>query len=446
MIARLSWAGTVSQFVRTHWRNRGGLPLKFVLISYGSRGDVEPAVAVGRELRHRGHDVHIAVPPDLVGFAEAAGLSATACGLDARLWVDMCVEHSKQPFRPWRIPSRIRSAREVGKFAADCWANITSTLMSLAGDADVIITGSCFEGAAANVAEHDGIPLATLHYLPLRPNGQLLPLPASIGRRAMAMYYWLGWRGSKKLEDAQRRELGLPKTTGPVSRRITERGSLEIQAYDEPCFPGLADEWASLDGQRPIVGTMTMEFPTDADEQVAKWIAAGTPPIFFSFGSIPVDSAAEALAMIGAACAEIGERALVCSAASDFAGVPHFEHVKVVRAVNYAAIFPACRAVVHHGGSGTTAAGLRAGVPTLMLLMGPAQIYSGVRPERLGVGTARRFSRTSQRSLVADLRRILEPQCVARARDIATRMTKPTDSIAAAADLVEVFARETRVG
>ena len=71
--------------------------------------------------------------------------------------------------------------------------------------------------------------------------------------------------------------------------------------------------------------------------------------------------------MIGAACAQLGERALVCAAGTDFSNVPHGEHVKVVGTMNYAAIFPACRAVVHHGSAGTTAAGLRAGVPTLIL-------------------------------------------------------------------------------
>ena len=150
---------------------------------------------------------------------------------------------------------------------------------------------------------------------------------------------------------------------GPAPRRITERGSLEIQAYDEVCFPGLAAEWAKWNGQRPFVGALTMELPTDADEEVASWIAAGTPPIFFGFGSMPVESPADTLAMISAACAQLGERALVCSGGSDFSHVPHFDHVKVVGTVNYAAIFPACRAVVHHGGAGTTAAGLRAGVP-----------------------------------------------------------------------------------
>jgi len=84
-----------------------------------------------------------------------------------------------------------------------------------------------------------------------------------------------------------------------------------------------------------------------------------------------VESLADTLAMISSACAQLGERALVCSADSDFSNVAdfdsHVDHVKVVRTVNYAAIFPACRAVVHHGSTGTTAAGLRAGVPTLIL-------------------------------------------------------------------------------
>ena len=93
-----------------------------------------------------------------------------------------------------------------------------------------------------------------------------------------------------------------------------------------------------------------MELPTDADDEVASWIAAGTAPIFFGFGSMPVESAADTLAMISAACAQLGERALVCSAGSDFSHVPHFENVKVVGTMNYAAAFPACRAVVHHGG------------------------------------------------------------------------------------------------
>jgi UDP:flavonoid glycosyltransferase YjiC (YdhE family) len=267
-----------------------------------------------------------------------------------------------------------------------------------------------------------------------------------LSRSAMTVYQWLNWRVAKKLDDAQRRELGLPKATGPSPRRVAERGSLEIQAYDEVCFPGLAAEWAKWDGRRPFVGALTMELPTDADDDVASWIAAGTPPIYFGFGGIPVASPADMLAMISGACAQLGERALVCAGWSDFSNISHLEHVKVVGTVNFAATFPACRAVVHHGGAGTTAASLRAGVPTLILWTWPDQSFWGAQLKRLKVGAAQRFSTVSQKSLVVDLRRILAPQYVTRAREIAPRMTKSVDSVMAAADLVEHFARLRRAG
>jgi UDP:flavonoid glycosyltransferase YjiC (YdhE family) len=422
--------------------------MKLVLACWGSRGDVEPCVAVGRELLRRGHDVRMAVPPNLVGFAESAGLVAVAFGPDTQAILDAHRNFWTCLFRnPWKIQDLIKSRREVGEPILQCWEEMSRTLMSLADGADLLFTAVNFEDAAANVAEYYDIPLATLHYWPLRANGQLLPfLPARLGRAAVTAFWWLGWRGTKKVEDAQRRELGLSKATGPAARRITDRGSLEIQGYDEACFPGLAAEWAKWDGQRPFVGALSLELPTAADEEVLSWIAAGTPPIYFGFGSISVESAADMLAMIGGACAQLGERALVCAAGTDFSRVPHFEHVKVVPAMNFAAIFPACRAVVHHGGGGTTATGLRAGVPTLALWTLPDQPLWGAAVKRLKVGTARRFSSTTEKSLVADLRTILAPQYATRAREIATRMTKSTESVATAADLLENFARLRRVG
>lgn len=422
--------------------------MKCVLASYGTRGDVEPCVAVGRELLRRGHDVRMAVPPDLVAFAEAAGLTAVAYGPDTREWWGAHRDlwtHSFQNF--WKVRDLIGSWREIGESVTRYWAEINATLRSLADGADLLITFLNFEQPAANVAEYYDIPLATLHLAPVRVNGQLLPfLSPACGRYAVRAYEWVGWRGMKKFDDVQRRELGLPKATRSAPRRITERGSLEIQAYEEVCFPGLAAEWAGSNGQRPIVGALTMELTTDADEEVASWIAAGTPPIFFGFGSTPVKSPADTLTMIGAACAQLGERAVVCSGWSDFSHLPHFDHVKVVDAVNYAAVFPACRAVVHHGGMGTIAAGLRAGVPMLILWTAPDQALWAAHVKRLKVGSGRRFSSASQDSLVADLRTILDHEYVARAREVATRTTKPTESVANTADLLENLARLRHVG
>jgi UDP:flavonoid glycosyltransferase YjiC (YdhE family) len=202
--------------------------MKFAPAVHGSRGDVEPCAAVGLELRRRGHEVRIAVPPNLVSCVESAGGTAVAFGPDIQ---PLLKEDAYREF--WKIQNSI-------KLLSD-------------------------------------------------------------GRR-------LHWRVTKKPEDAQRRELGLPKATASSTRRIAERGSLEIQAYDELCFPGLAPEWAKCDGRRPFVGALTLEMPTDADDEVLSWIAAGTPPIYFGFGSMPVQSPAETVAMISEACTQLGER------------------------------------------------------------------------------------------------------------------------------------------
>jgi UDP:flavonoid glycosyltransferase YjiC (YdhE family) len=78
--------------------------------------------------------------------------------------------------------------------------------------------------------------------------------------------------------------------------------------------------------------------------------------------------------------------------------------------------------------------------------MADVQVVWGAAVKRLKVGTARRFSTATEKSLVADLRTILAPQYLTRAREIATRMTEPAKSVAAATDLVENFARLNRVG
>lgn len=415
--------------------------MKLVLAAYGTRGDLEPSVAVGRELLRRGHDVRIAVPPDLVGFAESAGLMAVPYGLDTQAWLGVyrdfwtCFFHGF-----WKVRELRRLWREMWALSDRAWTEMGATLTSLADGADLLFAGQSYQEPASNVAEFHGISFATLHNTPTRVNGRLLSrLPAPAARLAMRLYDWFGWRMNKRVDDAQRRELGLPKATGPASRRIIDRGSLEIQAYDEVCFPGLAAEWADWEKERPFVGTLTMSLTTEADEDVATWIAEGTPPICFGFGSMPVESPAQAVEMIATACAQLGERALVCSGWSDYSDVPRYDHVKVVGAVNYAAVFPGCRAVVHHGGAGTLAASLRAGVPTLVLWMDGAQPVWASRVKLLKVGAARSFSNTTTDTLVADLRRILQPECATLALEIAARMTPPAESVTRAADLIEDF-------
>jgi UDP:flavonoid glycosyltransferase YjiC (YdhE family) len=380
--------------------------MKVVLAGYGTRGDVEPFATVGRELLRRGHDVCMAVPPNMLGFLESVGFAAVPFGPEPLSSVRNRTVEDPASAMAEQVEYLSRAMEEWG-----------TTLTALANGADLLLTGRIEQGLAANVAEYYDIPQAALHFFP--------------GAHSRLS----GWAGdtTEEAEDAQRRALGLPDATGRSTR------SLEIQAYDALCFPELAAEWADGDGWRPFVGALTLELPTEADDEVLSWIAEGTPPIYFGFGSgVWLPCPAQTFGLISVACARLGERALICSGASDFADAPHSDQVKVVGAVNHSAVFPACRAVVHQGGAGTTAAGMRAGIPTLVLWhpINDQQIWADA-VTRLKVGSGRAFSASNLGSLVADLRSILDPQCITRAREVAAQMTKPAVSVASAADLLE---------
>lgn len=381
--------------------------MRIALATLGTRGDVEPCATIGRELQRRGHDVTMAVPPNYVGFVESVGLAAVPHGPDqVRQNADIARKYGESPnpvFMAWVISEDLKRL----------WPQLGTALTSLADGADLLLTDASQQGLAANVAEYYDTPQAALHIYPL-------------GRDT-------GTQVTKEAEDALRQTLGLPKQTGPSARQ-----PLEIQAYDELFFPGLAAEWAKWGVRRPFVGGLTLELTTDVDDEVSSWIAAGTPPIYFGFGSSArVAFHAGLLEMISGACAQLGERALICSGVSDLAGIPQSDQVKVVGAVNHSAVFPACRAVVHHGGPGTTFAGIRAGKPTLALAVSVDQPMWAAAVGQLGVGIGRHFSATTPDSLLADLRAILTPHCIARTLEVAAQMATPAESAATAADLVE---------
>jgi len=396
--------------------------MKFVVAGYGGRGDVEPCVAVGRELQRRGHDVSMAVPPNMLDLAESAGLVGVAYGPDSREEMNPGSDLVRG-IMP-RLNNPFSVVPEVVEYGTQVKLEKGATLTELANGADLVLAGFNEQGLAANVAEYHGIPAVALHLFPER----------------MWSSDWMFSLMTKVAEDVQRRALGLPEATEPSAR------ALDIQAYDKFHLPEEAAQWTQEDERHPFVGALTLELPTDADEEVLSWIAAGTPPIYFGLGSTPVMPSTDIGTLISTACAQLGERVLICPGPNDFSHVEHFDHVKVVPAINHAAIFPACRAVVHHGGAGTTAAALRSGIPTLILWFWLDQPLWAAGVEQLKVGRARRFSDSNAEALEADLRSVLTPQYAARAREVATQMTTSAESLAKAGNLLEGTARQGRSG
>jgi UDP:flavonoid glycosyltransferase YjiC (YdhE family) len=415
-------------------------PMTFAVAVHGTRGDVEPCAAVAAELLRRGHQVRIAVPPNLVRFVKSAGFEQVAnYGVDSQKQLEADI------FRDWwKLQNPMKVLRRSREYVTDGWAEMSRTLTSLAEGADLILTGTTYQEVAANVAEAHDVPLAALHYFPCRMNTQVLPvrLPGPVLRTGWSVAEWGHWKVLKAAEDDQRRALKLPPAKVRAIRRIVEGGAIELQAYDELFFPGLSEEWRGI---RQLVGSLSLELPTSDDDELADWMAAGTPPIYFGFGSMPVESPRSAIAMISSVCADLGERALISTGVWNVDELPLHDHVKLVGAVNHSKVFPACRAVVHHGGAGTVAASVRAGVPTVVLWVSADQPVWAAQINRMKVGVAQRFSHTSARSLTKALRTALAPEYRERARVAGTQMTPTAQSVATTADLLEAAAKRGRV-
>lgn len=377
----------------------------------------------------------MAVPPNLVGFAESAGLfSVDSYGPDSQQQLEAEVFHD------WfKLRNPIKVLRQAREYLTNGWAEMSKTLARLAIGADLILTGTTYQEVAANVAEAQGVPLAALHYFPVRANNHILPirLPPSLIEPLWSVAEWSHWRLLKPAYDEQRRVLGLPESKACAVRRIVEYGALEIQAYDKVFFPGLEEQWS---WKRPLVGAMTLELATHSDGLVNSWIGAGRPPIYFGFGSMPIDKPAETVALIMNTCRELGERALICSGVLPLEDIGPTQEVMIVPSVNHAEFLPRCRAAVHHGGAGTTAASVRSGVPTLVLWVGADQPVWATQIKRLGVGTSRRLSAMTRETLRDDLRTVLGAGYAARAHQVGNQMTPPSQSLTTTLALLERLA------
>ncbi len=356
--------------------------------------------------------MRIAVPPNLLAFVESVGLTAVAYGPDSHAQLDTAAS-----FFGGHVGNPFGALPEVVERVSHIWLEKGTTLASLTKNADLLVAGMNEQRLAANIAECHRIPLVALHFFPSRiqPTGVLHS------------------QLSQRCEEPLRRSLGLPEAPEPRAPL------LEIQAYDERCLPGQPAQWA--EPGKPFAGALTLESPTDADDAVRSWIADGTAPIYFGLGSTPIPPPADIVEMMIAACAQLDARLLVCSGPNDLSEYHHFDHVKIVSAVNHAAIFPACRATVHHGGAGTTAATMRAGVPSLILWLWLDQPVWAAGVQQLKIGTAQRFSDATQDSLATDLTSILAPEYLDRAANIAAQMMSPQESASCAADLLESAAQ-----
>lgn len=397
--------------------------MRVLLSTIGSRGDVQPLVALGSELKALGHDVKLCVPPDFREWIEGLGMPVTPIGPSLR-WTGKA--------RPSGATITAEQRREMleGTVAAQF-----ETIAAAARGCDVMVGATALQVAAPSVAESIGIPYVFAAYCPavLPSRHHAPPVLAMLGDAPpprMADYSELWIRDAERWNDtwlplinAKRESLG-PAPIADVRGYVhTNRPWLACDAtlgpWPDPADAGVLQTGAwILPDDRPLA------------PELEAFLDAGPPPVYFGFGSIAVPAADLARVMIEAARA-LGRRAILSRGWAELELVDDKPDCLAIGEVNQQALFQRVAAVVHHGGAGTTHAAARAGAPQVIIPQHYDQQYWAQRVAELGVGTAHASSTTTTDSLTAALARTLDADVADHARTMAPHIRRDGARIAA---------------
>ncbi len=385
--------------------------MRVLLSTVGSRGDVQPMVALASHLRDTGHDACLCAPPGFEELTDGPGLDYFPIGHDLRL-----------------------GPRKVEGGPAATVARQFAVLREAAVGCDVVVGCAAMQIATRSIAEISGIPyfytayapvaLPSEHHSPPPVHGP--PRPQGISTRAQwdvdAQWWNDVWAEGL---NASRAAEGLEPVTDVRGHVITDRPLL---AADPTLAP-----WPTPSDLSVIqTGAWMRPDPRPLADDLISFLDAGEPPILFGFGSMPVPSTAGATMV--AAARMLGLRAILLRGWARFAAPDASPDHLTVSETNLQALLPRTAAVVHHGGAGTTTEAMRAGTPQVVVPHNFDQPYHAGRVEALGIGTSHRASAPTPHSISDALATVLESQVKSRA--LAAAETVRTDGVEVAAGVI----------
>jgi UDP:flavonoid glycosyltransferase YjiC (YdhE family) len=364
-------------------------PLRVAILTIGSRGDVQPTLALGRALQADGHTVTIGTHAEFKPFVEKAGLAHATLAGDPKALMSLCVSNGMF------TPSFIREAlANFGTFIDELLRSALAVVKST--DAQLIIQApTVFAGA--HIAEALRIPLINWFTMPHTPTAAFphpfavsqVPLATDVYNRASfeAVRHAL-WQPLAGRLNKFRVEIGLkplPRSVGPT----INDGVPMIYCFSRHLVPK-PNEWPSTVS---IAGFFFEETAAGAPafvppKPLADFLAAGPPPIYVGFGSITgIDDVDAFFEKVLQAVALSKQRCILLTGWANLGGgKPLPANVFVLESVPHDWLFPQCAAVVHHGGAGTLAAGLRAGMPTICVAFFADQFFWAACVSSLGAG------------------------------------------------------------
>ncbi len=356
--------------------------MRVALFPFGSRGDVQPMVALGKTLRARGVEVVVGCAASYRDFVLAHGLEHAPVGGDIEGFMRTHGEaFARRPVQTFRAFLRFLDDEVAGTFAATAEA---------AAGADVMAAAS-LQLAGPSVAAHLGLPYRTLLYCPqVLPSSTYPPLTVpwmGLPRPVNAVMWWAITRAMN---------LALRKPVLRARARWGLGGFDDVVAHLRTLRPVVCSDAAlgalaaDVDGAPIHAPALVLQDDAPLPADLVRFLDDGPAPVYVGFGSMGAqDPAAAARAVVDAAT-RLGVRVV---AASGWGGLSAGDgtidaraSMFAVRQSNHARLFPRCALVVHHGGAGTTQAAARAGVPQLVVAHTADQHWWAHRVRAAGLG------------------------------------------------------------
>ncbi len=364
--------------------------MKITINTFGTRGDVQPYLALGKGLQQAGHEVCIISHQIFENFVKENGLDFYPIDLDPReVLINQAVSelgNNMLRIMRWMEKNFKLALREVFQITLD--ANRNSDLM--------LNSGLSFAGW--HVAEKLDLPAIATYLWPAIPSRYI---PPTLGKKAPSrepmrstFNYWSTKISNQtffnlllpSVNECRRDILGLPA----LSRKFywesdSPRGDTPfVYGYSSLVIPKPAD-WG--DNQQVsgywFLDTEENYQPSDA---LRNFLSSGPPPVYVGFGSMVDHEREEAIQIIIEALQMTGQRGIILSDWSGFDSASLPDSILSIESAPHDWLFPQMAAVVHHGGAGTTAAGLRAGVPSVVVPSFGDQFFWGWRIHELVIG------------------------------------------------------------
>ncbi len=413
--------------------------MKITIVTGGSRGDVQPYVALGKGLRQAGHTVTLLANIDFASLTAEAGLTFRSMGES----VEKLLQSPE-----WRALTEggnflkivMQMNREMSKRARAQAAQMPD----LCSDADVLVAGVGGIGGAFSVAEKLNIPVVQAYVFPITPTRAFpspltptLPLGGLLNKPSYTAMRQMLWMSTRAADSATREVLGMPKGSfwGPFAG-LDQRRVPTLYGYSRHVLPQPSD-W---DASKQVTGYWFLDAASDwtPPASLMDFLNAGPPPIYIGFGSMVQRDPHESARLALKALELSGQRGVIASGWGGLKAGDVPESVYLVESLPHRWLFPRMGAVVHHGGAGTTAAGLVAGVPSIVVPFMGDQGFWGKRVADLGVGTAPipRKRLTAERLAAAITQTVTDPAMRQRAADLGQKLNAE-DGIAQAVTAIE---------